>query len=140
MNGDTSDRTTLRSFLDKIEKTYGKAKSTYVIDHGNPTEAILPEMPGPAREKVRESVEVKLFERDSGLYVLTKSEGRRAKATATRRRRLARLLKKLRAMRQSLPSLAQLLMRLGSAKASRTFQFVHAQVPGEGQELTRESF
>jgi len=33
------------------------------------------------------------------------------------RSRLARLLKKLRAMRRSLPSLVQLLMRLGAAKS-----------------------
>ncbi|MGH9682580.1 MAG: IS1634 family transposase [Candidatus Acidiferrales bacterium] len=167
MNGNTSDRTTLRSFLDKIEKTYGKAKRTYVMDRGIPTEEILQEMRDPAREvfylvgtpkgkikqyekkwldlpwqKVRESVEVKLFEQDGELYVLTKSEGRRAKETAMRRKRLARLLKKLRAMRRSLPSLVQLLMRLGAAKseAGRAFQFVHMQVPGEKQEVTRETF
>src|SRR6266540_5250091 len=59
-----------------------------------------------------------------------------------RRKRLARLLKKLRAMRRSLPSLVQLLMRLGAAKsaAGRAFQFVHLQMPAEGQEVTRETF
>src|SRR5437879_1720922 len=59
-----------------------------------------------------------------------------------RRKRLARLLKKLRAMRRSLPSLVQLLMRLGAAKsaAGRAFQFVHLRVPSEGQEVTRETF
>jgi hypothetical protein len=59
-----------------------------------------------------------------------------------RRKRLARLLKKLRAMRRSLPSLVQLLMRLDAAKtaAGRVFQFVHLQVPKEGQEVTRETF
>ena len=31
MNGNTSDRTTLRDFLDKIEKTYGKAKRMWVM-------------------------------------------------------------------------------------------------------------
>ena len=30
MDGNTSDRTTLRGFLDKIEKTYGKAKRMWV--------------------------------------------------------------------------------------------------------------
>ncbi|MGA7659289.1 MAG: hypothetical protein WBV97_04805, partial [Candidatus Sulfotelmatobacter sp.] len=54
-----------------------------------------------------------------------------AKETAMRRQRLSHLLKKLRAMRRSLPSLVQLLMRLGAAKsaAGRAFQFVHLQVP-----------
>jgi transposase len=167
MAGNTSDRTTLGGFLDKIEKTYGKAKRTYVMDRGIPTEEILQEMRDPARQifylvgtpkgkikqyekkwldlpwqKVRESVEVKLFEQDSELYVLAKSEGRRAKETAMRRKRLARLLWKLRAMRQSLPLRDQLLMRLGAAKseAGRASQFVQIQVPGEKQGVTRETF
>src|SRR2546422_3993173 len=93
-------------------------------------------------QKVRESVDVKLFEQDGELYVLAKSEGRRAKETAMRRKRLARLLRKLRAMRRSLPSLVQLLMRLGAAKAAagRAFQFVQLQVPEKDQEVTRETF
>jgi transposase len=167
MNGNTSDRTTLRGFLDHIEKTYGKAKRMWVMDRGVPTEEILQEMRDPAREifylvgtpkgkiqqyekkwldlpwqQVRESVDVKLFEQDGELYVLAKSEGRRAKETAMRRKRLARLLRKLRAMRRSLPSLVQLLMRLGAAKseAGRAFQFVQMQVPEEGQPVTRETF
>jgi hypothetical protein len=76
-------------------------------------------------QKVRESVEVKLFEQDGELYVLAKSEGRRAKETAMRRKRLAGLLRKLRASRRSLPCLVQLPMRLGAAKAEagRAFQF-----------------
>src|ERR1700731_1429304 len=167
MDGNTSGRTTLRDFLDKIEKTYGKAKRMWVMDRGIPSEEILREMRDPAREifylvgtpkgkiqqsekkwldlpwqKVRESVEVKLFEQEGELYVLAKSAGRQAKETAMRRKRLARLLRKLRAMRRSLPSRDQLLMRLGAAKsaAGRAFQFVHLQVPGEDQEVTRETF
>jgi transposase len=167
MDGNTSDRATLRGFLDKIEKTYGKAKRMWVMDRGIPSEAILQEMRDPAREifylvgtpkgkiqqyekkwldlpwqKVRESVEVKLFEQEGELYVLAKSAGRQAKETAMRRKRLARLFRKLRAMRRSLPSRDQLLMRLGAAKsaAGRAFQFVHLQVPGEDQEVTRETF
>jgi transposase len=167
MNGNTSDRATLRGFLDKIEKTYGKARRMWVMDRGIPSEAILQEMRDPAREifylvgtpkgkiqqsekkwldlpwqKVRESVEVKLFEQEGELYGLAKSAGRQAKETAMRRKRLARLLKKLRAMRRSLPSLVQLLMRLGAAKsaAGRAFQFVQLQVPAEGQQVTRETF
>jgi transposase len=167
MDGNTSDRTTLRGFLDKIEKTYGKAKRMWVMDRGVPTEEILQEMRDPAREifylvgtpkgkiqqyekkwldlpwqQVRESVDVKLFEQDGELYVLAKSEGRRAKETAMRRKRLANLLKKLRAMRRNLPSRDQLLMRLGAAKsaAGRAFLFVHLQVPEKDQQVTRETF
>lgn len=167
LDGNTSDRATLRGFLDKIEKTYGKAKRMWVMDRGIPSEEILREMRDPAREifylvgtpkgkiqqyekkwldlpwqKVRESVDVKLFEQEGELYVLAKSAGRQAKETAIRRKRLARLFRKLRAMRRSLPSRDQLLMRLGAAKsaAGRAFQFVHVQVPGEDQEVTRETF
>src|SRR5580700_10798254 len=167
MDGNTSDRTTLRGFLDKIEKTYGKAKRMWVMDRGIPSEEILREMRDPAREifylvgtpkgkiqqyekkwldlpwqKVRESVEVKLFEQDGELYVLAKSAGRQAKETAMRRKRLARLFRKLRAMRRNLPSRDQLLMRLGAAKAAagRAFPFVQIEVPGEDQEVTRETF
>src|SRR6266851_4896029 len=167
MDGNTSGRTTLGGFLDHIEKTYGKAKRMWVMDRGIPTEEILQEMRDPAREifylvgtpkgkiqqhekkwldlpwqKVRDSVDVKLFEQDGELYVLAKSAGRRAKETAMRRKRLARLLRKLRAMRRSLPSLVQLLMRLGAAKAQagRAFRFVQMQVPQEGQPVTRETF
>ena len=38
MNGNTSDRATLRGFLDKIEKTYGKARRMWVMDGGIPSE------------------------------------------------------------------------------------------------------
>jgi hypothetical protein len=67
---------------------------------------------------------------------------RKAKETAMRRKRLARLLRKLRAMRRNLPSRDQLLMRLGAAKAAagRAFPFVQIEVPGEDQQVTRETF
>jgi len=141
MDGNTSDKTTLRSFLAKVENIYGKARRVWLMDRGIPTEAILAEMRDPAREmfylvgtpkarvtkyekqwldlpwqKVRDSVEVKLFSRDGELYVLAKSEGRQAKEIAMRRKKLARLLRKLRAMRRSCPKRDQLLMRVGAAK------------------------
>jgi transposase len=167
LDGNTSDRTTLRGFLDKIENTYGQAKRMWVMDRGIPSEAILAEMRNPARpmsylvgtgkgkikqyekkwldlpwHKVRDSVEVKLFEQDGELYVLAKSEGRQRKEIAMRRKRLARLLRKLRAMRRSLPSRDQLLMRIGAVKttAGRAFGFVKIQVLEVGQPVTRESF
>jgi transposase len=167
MDGNTSDRTTLREFLNKIENTYGKAKRLWVMDRGIPTEEILAEMRNPDRQvsylvgtpksritkyekkwldlpwkKIRDSVDVKLFENDGELYVLAKSTGRRAKETAMRRKRLARLLRKLRAMRRSLPSRDQLLMRIGAAKteAGRAFGFVHIDLPGSGEAVTRQSF
>jgi len=54
-------------------------------------------------QKVRDAVEVKLFAEAGELYVLAKSEGRRAKERAMRRKKLARLLRKLRAMQRSGP-------------------------------------
>jgi len=85
---------------------------------------------------------VKLYEHEGELYVLAKSEGRQAKETAMRRKRLARLLRKLRAMRRSLPKRDQLLLRLGAAKkeAGRAFGFVTLRVPKAEEEVTRQTF
>ena len=167
MAGNTSEKTTLRGFLDRIENLYGKARRVWLMDRGIPTEALLQEMRTSRQEtfylvgtsrakvkqyekrwlelpwqKVRESVEVKLFAQDGELYVLAKSEGRQAKEIAMRRKKLARLLRKLRAMRRSSPKRDQLLMRVGAAKtdAGRAFGFVKINLPQAGQEVTRESF
>jgi hypothetical protein len=167
MDGNTADSTTLRGFLEKIEKTYGKAQRMWVMDRGIPTEAVLAEMRDPARQvsylvgtpkskikkherqwldlpwqKVRDSVEVKLFQQDGETYVLAKSEGRQWKERAMRRKRLARLLWKLRAMRHSLPTRDQLLMRIGAARseAGRAFAFVTLHLPQARSPVTRASF
>lgn len=167
MEGNTSDRTTLGGFLSKMEGLYGKARRVWLMDRGIPTEKILEEMRDSEREmfylvgtprarvtkyekqwlelpwqKVRDSVEVKLFRQDGELYVLAKSEGRQAKEMAIRRKRLARLLRKLRTMRRSCPKRDQLLLRIGAAKkeAGRAFGFVKIQLPKAGQEVTRETF
>jgi transposase len=167
MDGNTSDKTTLRGFLGEIEALYGKARRVWLMDRGVPTEAILAEMRAAEQpvfylvgtskarvtryekqwldlpwQKVRDSVEVKLFGRDGELYVLARSEGRQQKEIAIRRKKLARLLRKLRAMRRSCPKRDQLLMRIGAAKteAGRAFGFVIIQVPKAGQEVTRDAF
>ena len=89
MAGNTSEKTTLRGFLDRIESLYGKARRVWLMDRGIPTEALLREMRTTRQEtfylvgtsrakireyekqwlelpwqKVRESVAVKLFARD----------------------------------------------------------------------------
>jgi hypothetical protein len=51
-------------------------------------------------QKVRDSVEVKLYQHEGELYVLAKSSGRQAKEIAMRRKRLARLLHRLLGARQ----------------------------------------
>jgi hypothetical protein len=167
MDGNTSDKTTLRGFLAKIEEIYGQARRVWLMDRGIPTEAVLQEMRQTERpmfylvgtprarvtqyekqwldlpwHKVRDSVEVKLFGQDGELYVLAKSEGRQQKEIAIRRKKLARFLRKLRRMRKSLPSRDQLLLRIGAAKkeAGRAFGFVKIRVPGKNKEVTRETF
>jgi transposase len=165
MDGNTSEQKTLKPFLDRIEKAYGKARRTWVMDRGIPTEATLREM----RERnisylvgtpkgrinkhekqwlelpwkqVRDSVQVKLYEHEKELYVLARSDGRQAKEIAIRRKRLARLLRKLRAMRHSLPKRDQLLLRIGAAKkeAGRAFGFVQLTLPSNDQAVTRTTF
>lgn len=167
MTGNTTEQKTLEPFLDKIEQAYGKAKRVSVMDRGIPTEATLKMMRAPERQtcylvgtpkgrmkqhekkwldlpwqKVRDSVEVKLYEHEEELYVLARSDGRQAKENAMRRKRLVRLLRKLRAMRRSLPERDQLLLRIGAAKkeAGRAFGFVEIDLPHAQQAVTRETF
>src|SRR5437588_11198724 len=42
--GKTSDKTTLRGFLERIERQYGKARRIWLMDRGVPTEEVLTEM------------------------------------------------------------------------------------------------
>ena len=42
--GNTSDKTTLRGFLERIERQYGKARRVWLMDRGVPTEEVLAEM------------------------------------------------------------------------------------------------
>jgi transposase len=76
------------------------------------------------------------------MFVLAKSEGRQQKEIAIRRKKLARLLRKLRRMRKSLPKRDQLLLRIGAAKkeAGRAFGFVQIRVPAKEEEVTRKTF
>jgi transposase len=118
--GNTSDKTTLKGFLGKIEKQYGKARRTWVMDRGVPSEEVLSEMRtaetpvhylvGAPRgrltqleqsflaqpwSQVREQVQVKLVERGREVYVLARSNSRREKERAIRQRRLKQLVKRL---------------------------------------------
>jgi hypothetical protein len=42
--GNTADKTTLRPFLEQIERQYGKARRVWLMDRGVPTEEVLAEM------------------------------------------------------------------------------------------------
>lgn len=114
LEGNTSDRTALDAFLERIERSYGKARRVWVMDRGIPTEEVLGQMRrqqdtfylvGTPRSKIqqyerqwlelpwqkaRASVEVKLFAQNGELYVLARSEGRQARERAMRRKKLAR--------------------------------------------------
>lgn len=61
---------------------------------------------------------------------------------AMRRKKLARRLRKLRAMRRSCPNRDPLLMRVGAAKteAGRAFGFVVIHLPGARELVTRQTF
>jgi Transposase DDE domain len=155
MPGNTSDRTTLRAFLAKVQEQYGQAQRVWIMDRGIPTEEVLAEMRaadppihylvGTPRARVRQtrgqwenlpwqqvqgSVEVKLFREGEELMVVAKSGGRQAKENAMRRKRLAALLWTLRALRRE-SSRDRLLLRLGAAKskAGRAASLVEIQLP-----------
>src|SRR5438093_9492329 len=144
--GNTSDKMTLRGFLERIERQYGKARRVWLMDRGVPTEEVLAEMrkadppvhylvgtpkgrltrlekhliarPG---QEARPGVQVKLLAQEGELYVLAQSRDRVAKERAIRRRQLKRLWARL--MQLSTMALAreELLMKLGAARdQSRT--------------------
>jgi transposase len=140
--GNTSDRTTLKEFLTKIETQYGKAQRIWVMDRGVPTEQVLTEMrhsdppvyylvgtPKARLSKVeqdlltvpwqavRSGVEVKLLAQEQELYVLAKSIDRVNKERSMRQRQLRALLKRLKELHgMKLTSNQALLLKLGAAK------------------------
>jgi hypothetical protein len=167
MAGNTSDKTTLAGFLKKIEKQYGKAHRTWVMDRGVPTEETLSQMRAAQTpihylvgtpkgrlsklekaflklpwEQVRESVEVKLIEQAGELYILSRSSGRVHKERSMRRRRLKRLCKRLRELQQQTLTRDELLIKLGAAKkeAGRAYALIDLHLPAKDQALTSESF
>src|ERR1700731_3377018 len=139
--GNTSDKTTLRAFLDRIERQYGKARRVWVMDRGIPTEAALEEMRradppvsylvgtpkgrlsrlekallGLPWQAVRQGVEVKLLPQEQELYVLAQSHARIHKERAMRRRQLKRLWARLKQLSTMEISREELLMKLGAAR------------------------
>ena len=123
MAGNTTDKTTLRGFLVKIETMYGKARRIWVMDRGIPTEATLREMRqsgtlylvGTPRsmlgklqqafaekpwQEVHAAMKVKLVEHEGELYVLAHSDDRQEKEKAMRRRRFKAYVRGLHALRR----------------------------------------
>jgi transposase len=144
--GNTSDKTTLRGFLDRIERQYGKARRIWLMDRGIPTEEVLAEMRaadppvqylvgtpkgrlsrlekdliGKPWQEVRPGVHVKLLPQDGELYVFAESIDRVAKERAMRRRQLKWLWARLKQIAAMKLSREELLMKLGAArKQART--------------------
>jgi hypothetical protein len=142
LSGNTADNTTLKGMLQKIEKQYGKAERTWLMDRGIPTEEVLEEMrtsTPPVRylvgtpkgrlskleqdlaklpwQQARSGVEVKLLTQDGELYVFAQSADRIAKERSMRRRRLKRLWERLHALQTQKLTYSDLLMKLGAAKS-----------------------
>ena len=168
--GNTLDRATLRSCLEKIQKQYGKAKRLWLMDRGIPTEDVLAEMRAsdppvqylvgtpkgrlsklearlleqPWRQ-AREGVQVKLLPNDGETYVLAHSRDRAGKERSIRNRRLRKYLATLHTLRlerKRVPSRDTLLKAIGAAadKAGRDAAAVEVTLPKEGQPVNPETF
>ena len=144
--GNTADKTTLRGFLERIERQYGKARRVWLMDRGVPTEEVLAEMRAadpPVHylvgtpksrltrlekhliaqpwQQARPGVQVKLLAQGGELYVLAQSRDRVAKERAMRRRQLKRLWARLKQLSTMQLTREELLMKLGAARdQSRT--------------------
>lgn len=156
MAGNTSDKTTLKDFLAKIEKQYGKAQRIWVMDRGIPTEEILAQMRASdppvlylvgtpkgrlseLEEKLtalpwvqaREGVEVKLLPASGEVYVFAQSRDRVNKERAMRRRQMRWLRDRLKELVRMKPKRDALLMKLGAAQnqAPAAWRLFEVRVP-----------
>src|SRR5580700_10355902 len=161
--GNTADSKTLRTFLSKIEKQYGKARRVWVMDRGVPTEAVLAEMRAsdpPVQylvgtpkgrlnrlekhliekpwQKARAGVEVKLLAQDDELYVFAQSADRVAKERAMRRRQLKWLWARLGKLAAMNVKREEMLMKLGAArsKAPTAWRLVNVTLDKHSAALT----
>jgi transposase len=165
MPGNTSDKTTLAGFLEKIQSMYGKARRVWVMDRGIPTEATLEKMRqeevaylvGTPKsllskleqslvdkpwEQVHEGMKVRLLEQEGELYVQACSEQRRKKETAMRRRKLKRLVHGLNRLKRRPPNRDKLLERLAVLRkeAGRVASFITIRKPAAGEQVNRRTF
>ena len=161
--GNTVDSTTLRPFLEKIERKYGKARRVWCMDRGVPTEEVLAEMRAadpPVQylvgtpkgrltrlEKVlvdepwheaRPGVKVKLLAQQGELYVYAQSADRVAKERSMRRRQLKWLWARLKQLSTMNVTRDALLMKLGSAqsKAPAAWRLIDIKLAEEGASFT----
>ena len=141
MPGNTSDKTTLRGFLDLIEKQSGQGsadladgswgserKDAYRERASEPPVQYLVGTPKGRLTKLeedlvdkpwqqaREGVAVKLLPKDGELYVFAQSTDRVAKERAMRKRQLKWLWARLKQLQAMKLSRQELLMKLGAAR------------------------
>jgi transposase len=139
--GNTADNTTLKGFLERIERQYGRARRIWLMDRGVPTEAVLAEMrqaDPPVQylvgtpkgrlgrleqdlvakpwHEARPGVQVKLLPQDGELYVFAESRDRVAKERGMRRRQMKWLWKRLKQFATMKLTREELLMKLGAAR------------------------
>jgi transposase len=156
MPGNTRDNATLRGFLERIERQYGKARRIWLMDRGVPTEEVLGEMRAsdpPVQylvgtpkgrltrleqdllakpwQQARPGVELKLLPQDGEFYVFAQSRDRVAKERAMRRRQLKWLWKRLAEIAAMKLTREELLMKLGAARshAPTAWRLVAVKVP-----------
>jgi hypothetical protein len=161
--GNTSDSTTLRAFLAKIEHQYGKAQRIWCMDRGVPTEEVLAEMrrseppvqylvgtPKGRLNRLEQSlvtkpwhsaragVKVKLLPEDGELYVFAESHDRIGKERSMRRRQMKWLWARLAQLQAMELSRDALLMKLGSAqsKVPAAYRLVIVKVAKNGASFT----
>jgi transposase len=163
--GNTSDKTTLTLFLEKIQSMYGRARRVWVMDRGIPTEATLQQMraDGVAYlvgtpkallnklekdlidkpwEAVHEGMSVKLLEHDDELYVQARSSDRQKKENAMRRRKLKALLHGLNRLKRRNVKRDTLLERVAVLRkeAGRIASFVDIHKPSADEPVNRTTF
>jgi len=161
--GNTSDRTTLRGFLDRIEHQYGKARRVWVMDRGIPTEETLHQMRNadpPVHylvgtpkgrlsklekdlllkpwHEVRPGVQVKLLPQDGEMYVFAQSHDRIAKERSMRKRQLKRLWARLKQLSSMTLTHKDLLMKLGAARSQYPagWRLIEVEVPDKSTAFT----
>ena len=161
--GNTADCTTLKDFLARIERQYGKARRVWCMDRGVPTEEVLAQMRaadppvhylvGTPKGRLtrleqalldepwhaaRPGVQVKLLAQDGELYVLAESRDRVAKERSMRQRQLKWLWERLNKLSTMKLTRDALLMKLGAArtKAPAAWRLIEVAVPKHGASFT----
>ncbi len=165
--GNTADSSTLEDFIGHIEKRYGKARRTWLMDRGIPTEKTLEKMRlrkidylvGTPKgrltklekallevpwTKAREHIRVKTTQDDDDdFYVYVESKDRISKERSMRLRRLRALIDTLKTLSQRIKlKRDDLLMALGAAKkqAGRVWGLMTITVPKANEPVTEKTF